>query len=220
MKLLRLGASLRDGLCWGYWIAVKAFKVVLTILEGKWPSKKGLPLFIFSVNRVIRVDFCPPTHLGKIMDLIRSDVKDLIRVAGPSILTEIRAMPAKAPAAVTMTWRGKWPAVCASACWAPQNTVFFWWAFPEGYQHRGSKGSLVMLPWSFSSFPCWSPCLWKAGPSISPSWGQQGHLPLYVLRGGSVSLGAWGEMGTFTLRSPELLILPQIVAEIYCLWFY
>lgn len=45
---------------------------------------------------MIRVGFCPPTHLGEIMDLIRSDDKDLIGVVGPSILIEIKAMPAKA----------------------------------------------------------------------------------------------------------------------------
>lgn len=35
MELLRLGASLPDGLCWGCWITVKTFKAILTILEGK-----------------------------------------------------------------------------------------------------------------------------------------------------------------------------------------
>lgn len=86
---------------------------------------------------MIRVGFCPPTHLGEIMDLIGSDLKDLIGVVGPSILTEIRAMPAKAPSAMTVTWRGMQPAVCAPACWAPQNTVFFYWAFPEGRSAQG-----------------------------------------------------------------------------------
>lgn len=38
-------------------------------------ERVAIYLYLFSVNRVIRVGFCPPGHLGKIMNLIRSGVR-------------------------------------------------------------------------------------------------------------------------------------------------
>lgn len=110
---------------------------------------------------MVRVGFCPPTHWGKIMDLIRSDVKDLIGVVGPSILTEIRAVPAKAQ--LPWPWPGEGSGLQSVRQLAGllRTLAFSVEPFLRADQHRGSERSLVMLPWSFSSFPCWSPRLWE-----------------------------------------------------------